>query len=63
VTDSDGQNPETATQTFNFDVTPAGKDVSFARRVDWKPDANGKLDANEKWDLKEPLDQSTFRHT
>jgi hypothetical protein len=55
VTDSDGQNPETATQTFNFDVTPAGKDVSFARRVDWKPDANGKLDANEKWDLKEPL--------
>jgi hypothetical protein len=29
--------------------------VSFARRVDWKPDANGKLDAQEKWDFKEPL--------
>jgi len=55
VTDGDNQNPETATQTFTFDVAPAGKDVSFARRVDWKPDANGKLDEREKWDFKEPL--------
>ncbi|HEX8551031.1 MAG TPA: putative Ig domain-containing protein [Abditibacteriaceae bacterium] len=55
VTDSDNQNPETATQVVNLDVAPAGKDVSFARRIDWKPDVNGKLDANEKWDFKEPV--------
>jgi hypothetical protein len=48
VTDGDDKNPETTSKTFNQPIAPAGKEAFFARRVDWKPDANGQVGSRTK---------------
>ena len=55
LTDGDTQDPETVTKTFDIRVAPAGDEVFFARRVDWKIEANGRIDSAEKWNFDQKI--------
>lgn len=55
ATDSDTQNPETVTRTFAFEVASPEASTVFARKVTWKPEADGKWGENEKWQFEQPI--------
>jgi hypothetical protein len=56
VTDADGGQPESATQTFKLTVSPPGPGIFRARYTDQPIKADGVLD-EAVWELKQPIEK------